>query len=348
MQQCYDISNISRKLKHIISHSDDAETIKANKIALSRKDLIQKFALLQKKNLSLNECLEILSISKSTLYRWKAQYKKGFQKLKPQSKTPHSFRKKKYSKELSLAVYRMRKKHPLWGKGKIQKLLERDKIKTSISTVGRIISLLIKRKSILSAVVLRGYNSPKRRRRFKKHAVRLPKGMRSHSVGELIQIDHMTVELHGKKVKHFNAWDRKSKWNVAEVYSRATAYCASKFLDQVIKKSPFKIKSIQVDGGSEFMKEFEDACEKNGIKLYVLPPRSPELNGGVERINGTWREEFYNFYEDLPENILKLSRYVKKYEKKYNTFRPHKNLDYSTPLEYINKWNRMNEKSHML
>lgn len=348
MQQCYDISNISRKLNHVVSSSADEETIKANKIAVSRKEIIQKFHFLQRKNLSVSECLQLLDVSKSTLYRWKSKHKKGFQNLKPQSKRPDSFRKRKYSKELSLAVYRMRKKYPLWGKGKIRTLLKRKGIDASISTVGRIISSLIARKSIMSAVVLRGFNSPKRKRRFKKHATRLPKGMRSHSVGELIQIDHMTVELHGKKVKHFNAWDRQSKWNVAEVYSRATAYCASKFLDQVIKKSPFKIHSIQVDGGSEFMKEFEDACEEKGIKLYVLPPRSPELNGGVERINGTWREEFYNFYEDLPENILKLSRYVKKYEKKYNTFRPHQKLDYSTPLEYINKWNRMNEKSHML
>lgn len=345
MQQCYDISNISRKLNHIAYSPDDKE---ANEIALKRKEIIQKFHFLKRKKLSVSECLEILEVPKTTLYRWKSQYRKGFQKLTPKSKKPHSFRKRKYSKELSLSVYRMRKKYPLYGKGKIRMLLKREGVHTSISTVGRIISSLIKRKSILSAIVLKGHNSSKKRRRFNKHAVRLPKGMQSHSVGELIQIDHMTVDFNGQKVKHFNAWDRKSKWNVAEVYSRATAYCASKFLDQVIKKSPFKIKSIQVDGGSEFMKEFEDACKDKGIKLYVLPPRSPELNGGVERINGTWREEFYNFYEDLPENILKLSKYVKKYEEKYNTFRPHKNLDYATPLEYLNSWNGMNEKSHML
>jgi hypothetical protein len=28
-------------------------------------------------------------------------------------------------------------------------------------------------------------------------------------------------------------------------------------------------------------------------KLHVLPPRSPKLNGGVERCNGAWRYEFY-------------------------------------------------------
>jgi hypothetical protein len=32
--------------------------------------------------------------------------------------------------------------------------------------------------------------------------------------------------------------------------------------------------------------------EKN-IKLFILPPRSPKLNGGVERVNQTWQDEFY-------------------------------------------------------
>jgi len=31
-------------------------------------------------------------------------------------------------------------------------------------------------------------------------------------------------------------------------------------------------------GGSEFMAEFEDACRQRGIKLYLLPPKSPEIN----------------------------------------------------------------------
>src|SRR5918993_370382 len=50
---------------------------------------------------------------------------------------------------------------------------------------------------------------------------------------------------------------------------------------------------IQVDSGSEFMAEFEAACQTRAIRLFVLPPRSPKLNGCVERTNRTWRDEFY-------------------------------------------------------
>jgi len=51
------------------------------------------------------------------------------------------------------------------------------------------------------------------------------------------------------------------------------------------------VKAIQVDGGSEFKADFEAACQARGIRLCVLPPRSPKLNGCVERGNRTHREE---------------------------------------------------------
>ncbi len=44
---------------------------------------------------------------------------------------------------------------------------------------------------------------------------------------------------------------------------------------------------IQVDGGSEFMGDFEDECAERKPPLKVLPPHSPELNGVVERTNRT-------------------------------------------------------------
>ncbi len=65
---------------------------------------------------------------------------------------------------------------------------------------------------------------------------------------------------------------------------------------------PFPVKAIQVDGGSEFMAEFEAACQAKGVALYVLPPRSPQMNGAVKRCNGAWRDQFYETYE-LPEGV---------------------------------------------
>ena len=66
---------------------------------------------------------------------------------------------------------------------------------------------------------------------------------------------------------------------------------------------PFPIRAIQVDGGSEFKADFERECQSRGIRLFELPPRSPKLNGHVERNNGAWRYEFYATW-DLPDHDL--------------------------------------------
>ena len=52
-----------------------------------------------------------------------------------------------------------------------------------------------------------------------------------------------------------------------------------------------------VDGGSEFQAEFEDACQTLNLPLHVLPPKSPQFNGVVERANDRARVEFWNRYQ---------------------------------------------------
>jgi hypothetical protein len=45
----------------------------------------------------------------------------------------------------------------------------------------------------------------------------------------------------------------------------------SSILDKIIADTPFPVRAIQVDGGSEFMAEFEAACQAKDVALYVLP-----------------------------------------------------------------------------
>ncbi len=69
------------------------------------------------------------------------------------------------------------------------------------------------------------------------------------------------------------------------------------FLDELQGRLPFRVKAIQVDGGAEFEAQFEVECQRRDIKLFILPPRSPELNGYVERAHRTHTEEFYEVTE---------------------------------------------------
>ena len=73
----------------------------------------------------------------------------------------------------------------------------------------------------------------------------------------------------------------------------------------------------------------------NKAELYTgrysfLPPRSPKLNGFVERFNGTCRYELYNRQESL-ENMGDSRKIVSDYESFYNTYRPHQGLKQLTP-----------------
>ena len=99
---------------------------------------------------------------------------------------------------------------------------------------------------------------------------------------------------------------------------------------------PFPIESIQVDGGSEFKGDFEIACEKLKISLYVLPPRSPELNGTVERVNGTFKDEFYALHPSF-QSVDDFALKLQKFTEFYNGIRPHHTLKLLTPCQFIER-----------
>ena len=98
----------------------------------------------------------------------------------------------------------------------------------------------------------------------------------------------------------------------------------------MLAEMPYPVKAVQIDGGSEFMADFEQACADKTLTLYVLPPRSPKLNGGVEKCNQTWRYAFYGCVE-LPTSINDIARAVDRFQHKYNDLGPHGALAYDTP-----------------
>ena len=130
--------------------------------------------------------------------------------------------------------------------------------------------------------------------------------------------------------------DLVSRWDVVGAYTRATSTTASSFLDQLLERMPFPVRAIQVDGGSEFEAAFEEACQKLELALFVLPPRSPKLNGHVERAQRTHTEEFYEIYDGDLE-VGPVNQALCQWERVYNTIRPHQSLGYLTPLQYLQR-----------
>lgn len=103
-----------------------------------------------------------------------------------------------------------------------------------------------------------------------------PKQYAVSAPGDLVQVDTMDVRpVPGVVFKQFTAHDLVSRWDVLQAHTRATAVSATEFLDTLAHRMPFPIRALQVDGGSEFAAEFEQACQQRGLHLFVLPPRSP-------------------------------------------------------------------------
>ena len=178
-------------------------------------------------------------------------------------------------------------------------------------------------------------------------AKRLAKGRKAKAPGELVQIDTLFVNVRpDRAIKHFTAYDPVAKWTVGHVATAASASAAKDLLDKLIESAPFKVRGVQVDGGSEFMAAFEDHCRDKGLELVVLPPKRPDLNGCVERAQSSWRYEFYASY-DLPRRIDTLQLLVDAFAHRYNHHRPHQALGDLTPAEYLSRLCQETHPSHM-
>lgn len=272
--------------------------------------------------------------SRPTVYRWLARYDRfRLETLEDRSSRPRRRRRPTWTTAELVAVRELRARYPRWGKDKLRVLLRRDGLLLSASMIGRIL-VRLRRSGELGEPI--GVRISARRRQWRRpHAIRKPRDWRIERPGDLVQLDTLDVRpLPNVILKQFTARDVVSRWDVCELGRRATAQAAATVLDRIAERMPFPIRAVSVDNGSEFMAEFEAACAERGIALFVLPIRSPKLNGAVERANRTHTEEFYEVTDAEPE-LEALRAALRDWETTYNTIRPHQALGYLTPAEFL-------------
>ncbi len=105
------------------------------------------------------------------------------------------------------------------------------------------------------------------------------------------------------------------------------------FIDNVIDKFPFRICEVRTDRGHEFQAKFHWHVEDKGIRHAYIKPRSPQLNGKVERSHRSDQEEFYqllNYVNDVDLNLKLIE-----WENFYNFSRPHGAFGGQTPYEIL-------------
>jgi len=107
--------------------------------------------------------------------------------------------------------------------------------------------------------------------------------------GDRVQIDVCKI---APALYQYTAIDDCSRWKVLGLYPRRSATSTLGFLGRLLEEMPFPIQRLQTDRGLEF---FAEAVQRRligwGIKFRPIKPRSPHLNGKVERTQRTDLED---------------------------------------------------------
>jgi len=132
--------------------------------------------------------------------------------------------------------------------------------------------------------------APRRALHTKRYAKKVP--------GHHVQIDVKFLQLkdvEGKTVKRYQytAIDDATRIRTLQIFPKHNQDCAIKFVDYVIEKFPFRISMVRTDRGHEFQARFHWHVEDQGMQHVYIKPRTPQLNGKVERSHRTDQTEFY-------------------------------------------------------
>ncbi len=181
--------------------------------------------------------------------------------------------------------------------------------------------------------------------RYKRHDRRW-KRYEKQQPGHRVQIDVKFIEPLGgttKRRKHyqFTAIDDCTRIRVLRVYPQLNQKTAIQFVDYLASRLPFTIETIQTDNGSEFQSAFHWHVLDKGINHVYIKPRTPRLNGKVERSHRIDAEEFYRLLEGVMIDDTKLfNDKPQAWEDYYNYHRPHGGLGGQTPYERLKEKNQ--------
>lgn len=270
------------------------------------------------------EACREFGVPRSSFYRWKSAYAAegvaGLRRKRPIGKRwPNQV-----SPEAVEKVLELRREYHL-GPQRIAWYLERyHGIKISCSSAYR--TLIRNNVGPL----------PKKAGRRAIHTRRYAKEAPGHHV----QVDVKFLSLKtaaGGYVRRFQytAIDDATRIRALRIYAQHNQASAIDFIDYVVEKFPFRVHTIRTDRGHEFQAQFHWHVEDKGMQHVYIKPRSPQLNGKVERSHRSDQEEFYQLltYTDDVDLNAKLTEW----EGFYNYSRPHGAFNGKTPYETLKR-----------
>lgn len=288
-------------------------------LAIRRKMVVLEYAQALG---SVSKACRAFEVPRSSFYQWKKVFEAGGRASLARKKPIAHHHPRQLPPQVVEKILDLRSTYNL-GPQRIAWYLERyHGITTSCSSVYR-------------TLVQNGVSClPKKVRRRAIHTRRYAKKAPGHHIQADVKV--LTLKAaDGKTVRRFQytAIDDATRVRALQIYRRHTQQNAMLFIDYVIEKFPFRIHTIRTDRGHEFQAQFHWHVEDKGIRHVYIKPRTPHLNGKVERSHRTDKDDFYQLLTYTDD--VDLNKKLAEWEQFYNYDRPHTAFKGKTPYETL-------------
>lgn len=283
---------------------------------------------------------EAFGISRPTLFRWQKVLREGggkLEQLNKQSTAPKRKRQRVIPEAVKVFIIDERGREKL-GKDKLARMLRDEGVASlSVSTVGRMLADL-KKKKVLPNPVKLSLNGRTGKLHERKPAKKRKKLRSKGHAGGLVKADTIVRFTNGIKRYILTGLDRESKFAFGYAYSSHSSKSAADFMRTFKHVAPLSVTHVQTDNGSEFADHFDVLLNQEGIVHFHSYPRCPKMQSEIERFNRTLSEAFISTHRHLlAYNLPEFNRQLVDWLLWYNTKRPHWSLGLISPLKYICK-----------
>ena len=265
-------------------------------------------------------------VSRKTFYKWKARHRAfGAAGLCDRPHAPYHSPRATSAEVVRKILYLRQVYH--FGPGKIADYLQRfHQLSVARSTVHRILGK-------------HGMQRLPANQKHRSHAKRWQRYEKPQP-GHRLQVDVKFLErIPGsrKRLYQFTAIDDCTRVRVLKVFDACNQVTAIRFIDDVFKRLPFRVKVVQTDNGAEFQSRFHWHLETRDVRHVYIRPRTPHLNGKVERSHRVDDQEFYQLLDrdGVTDDIHLFNEKLREWEDYYNYHRPHGALNGQTPYERL-------------
>ena len=257
-------------------------------------------------------------ISRPTLRQWWQRYQsEGLEGLQSRSRCPRSSPNQKVFASEEGRILSLRSERKMGARRIKNELYRHDTTNLSLATIHK--------------VLVRNQVKPLKRKRRGKIWNRYERPI----PGERVQMDTCKIS---PGLYLYTAVDDCTRYMGVGLYAKRTAAHTLDFLERVFEEIPFAIQRFQTDRGREFFAyRVQEYLMEVAVKFRPIRPRSPHLNGKVERAQKIVLDEFFSTIAltggDLSDQLQEWQHY-------YNWHRGHRSHNGKTPM------NRFFEKIH--